>query len=198
MRITTRPSLAFWALSLTLILSGGLLLWPLALMLLLCFLPIATAWPWSWVISAIVPFLLISKMHSQAKGAHWSLDIDALESPSIGRILLVEIVGIHRGYPHAESLAMKALFDIISKRTARVTLNQTLILRLADNRLLPLNLISPSIQGGGVFMAKLAERLVGKQFPITDFSESEIKCLLSRPMNQLVSPLKSPVTQRTV
>eukprot|EP01036_Dinobryon_divergens_P032851 gene32852-42530_t len=79
-------------------------------------------------------------------------------------------------------------FVLVLAPGSRPMIDQTLVLRLGDGRLLPLNLLSPTIRGGHAVMSKLEELLAGKKQSNVMFSKAEITALKRRPMNRFVVP----------
>jgi hypothetical protein len=117
---------------------------------------------------------------------HWAVDLGGITSP-FGRIEFAEVAGLHLGYPAKESVAMTAFQNVIGSGS-RPYMDETLVLRFHDGRLLPVNLLSPSIAGGREVMAAIAELLSGKRCAPTVYSAREIQALKQRPMNRVVVP----------
>jgi hypothetical protein len=190
MILHTRPSVVHWAAVFLIVASISMIAWVPILGVIAEFYPPHQRLIASLVATTIVPVLLLPKMRQSARGARWTVDLEGLESPAIGRISFSEVVSIIPGYPRAESIGMTT-FQTVLAPGSRSSINSTLVLRLSDGRLLPLNLWSPSIVGGRDVMAKVAELLAGKLHPNTSYTASEIAALRRRPMNRLVEPQKS-------
>ena len=130
----------------------------------------------------VLPFVIRS-----GHAAHWSVDFEGLSSPAVGRISFSEVVSLHLGYPPIEALSLTAFKSIVGPGV-RPMIDRTLVLRLNDGRLLPLNLVSPTVQGGAAVMTKVLELLSGKAQSNVVFSQAEITALKGRPMNRFVVP----------
>jgi len=137
--------------------------------------------------TGLLILLLLPLVVRSGRAACWSVDLGGLSSPTIGQIMFDEVASLHAGYPKAESLPM-TVFQSFVAPGSRATINETLILRLNDGRLLPLNLLSPSIDGGRAVMLKLEQLLAGKMHSNTMFSRAEIAALKGRPMNRIIVP----------
>lgn len=189
MTIQSRTSLVHWAVVVVIVGIVTALAW-LPIMFV-----VAMIFPEEWRLAAslvatlAVPGLLLPAAIRSVREARWLVDAEGLESPAIGRISFSEVVSIHVGYPRSESISM-AVFQSVLARGSRDLLDETLVLRFADGRLLPLNLLSPSIKGGQAVMAKVEELLVGKRHPSGDYSTPEIAVLRNRPINRFVVPAK--------
>lgn len=186
MKLQTRPSLAHWIVAVLAVGAITLVLWVPVLFLVAKWVEPERRLVASLVATLIVPLALLPKLRQSSHAATWSVDFEGLESPSIGRIPFSDIISISGGYPRAESVPMSMFQTVLGPELRRVA-DETLILRLADGRLLPLNLLSPSIVGGAAVMSKLKELLVGKRQPVI-FSAAEVAALRSRPTNRLVVP----------
>jgi hypothetical protein len=187
MKLETKPSLLYWVISGVILLIIAAIAWVPILFIVVTRFGRENALAWSLAFVALVPLLLFRKVVSSANAARWSIDLEGLESPSIGRIALAEVASVHRGYPRPESLPMTAFQSVLAPGTREVLLD-TFVLRLVDGRLLPLNLLSPTIDGGRAVMLKVQELLAAKAFPGVRYSAAEVVALRSRPLNKLVQP----------
>lgn len=187
MYIATRPSAFYWLTAAGAALCIAFMVWVPILFLTVWYFPpeerlLVSGLGTLPVLIALLPLALRS-----ARAACWAVDFDGLTSPSFGRISFAEVASLHAGFPREEAVSM-IVFDALVRGGLHSYIDQTLILRLSDGRLLPLNLTSPSIHGGSAVMAKLAELLAGKQQPSTTFSKAEIAALKKRPLNRIVVP----------
>lgn len=187
MLIETRPSIIHWITAATAVLGIAAVAWvPILLFTAPHFRPeqrlLASCFCTVPVILTLLPLVIRS-----ARSARWAVDLEGLTSPAVGRISFSEIASIHVGFPHAESIPMTAFQSVVAPGS-RPIIDQTLVLRLSDGRLLPLNLLSPTIHGGAAVMSKLKELLAGKKHSSVMFSNAEIATLKRRPLNRIVVP----------
>jgi len=136
-------------------------------------------------LAAIPVALLVSRF---ARRCMWEVDLGGFASPSIGRIEFSEVVALHVGYPRKSTVsagAIRSLLDITLRMKAPD--GYARILRMADGRLLPLDLASPAVSNHQEFVSKITELLAGKIRPNSEFSDSDIKALASRPANKFVA-----------
>jgi hypothetical protein len=189
MTVAAHPSWVHWAVvgAITILLLVVLWLPMVAFAALLLHIKGPTALVLAAAMAAALCAFILPWHSFGTAGARWIVDFHGVESPSVGRIEFTNVVGLHFGYPFQESIAMTAFQEVIA-RGVRPQMNETLVLRLSDGRLLPLNLLSPSISGGRAAMAKVAELLAGKRCLHSAYSPQEIAALKSRPMNRLVTP----------
>jgi hypothetical protein len=190
MTIKTRPSIVHWIAALMIILVLAAMGWVPMIFLVARYFPVEQRLVASlWGALALVVMLSPLAFRS-ARAARWSVDLEGVESPVVGRIAFGDVASLHLGYPRQESMPM-TVFQSAVAPGVRSYMEQTLILRLSDGRLLPLNLLSPTVRGGRIVMSKVEELLVGKRHANVIFSKAEIAALKTRPMNRIVTPKKT-------
>jgi hypothetical protein len=187
MNVATRPSVSHWIIAAMVALTIATVSFVLIALLIAEILPFERRLLGLCVGTVPLFLILLQLVLRSGRAAYWSVDLGGLNSPLIGRISFDEVVSLHAGYPKAESVPMTVFQSIIAPGS-RATLDETLILRLSDGRLLPLNLLSPSIVGGRAVMSKLEELLSGKRHSSIMFSKPEIVALKGRPINRIVIP----------
>jgi hypothetical protein len=187
MLIETRPSLIHWITATMAVLCISVVAWIPILLITAPYFPHNQRLVASCVCTIPVILALLPLVIRSARSARWAVDLEGIMSPAIGRISFSDIASIHLGFPCAESISMTAFQSALAPGS-RSIIDQTLVLRLEDGRLLPLNLLSPTIQGGAAVMSKLEELLIGKKHSSAMFSKAEIACLKHRPLNRVVVP----------
>jgi hypothetical protein len=187
MLIETRPSPVHWITAAMAVLCISVVAWVPILLITAPYFPPDQRIVASCVCTIPVILALLPLVIRSARSARWAVDLEGITSPSIGRISFSDIASIHSGFPRAESISMTAFQSALAPGS-RSIIDQTLVLRLEDGRLLPLNLLSPTIRGGAAVMSKVEELLVGKKHSSSMFSTAEIACLKKRPLNRIVAP----------
>jgi hypothetical protein len=190
MFIETRPSIFHWITAALAILGIAAVAWVPILFLAASYFPPQQRLVASCLFTLPIVFALVPLATRSARSARWIVDLEGLTSSAIGRISFSEIASAHLGFPGSESIPMTAFQSVVAPGS-RPFIDRTLVLRLCDGRLLPLNLLSPTIHGGGAVMAKLQELLVGKMHSNVMFSEAEIAVLKKRPLNRIVVPKRA-------
>jgi len=184
MPITTKPTWVEYAAITAIFAMVGIVAWVPILFLLALVLDIPGRVYGSILLTLITLLLLIPKAKNWVKHCRWSIDFSGLTSKTIGRIEFDKVVSLFIGFPDKASVPMYVLENYGGSISQ--VFQGTLVLRLTNGDLVPINLHSPTIANGAQVMDKLFEILAGKIHPNDEYTAVEKKALKSRPLNRII------------
>ncbi len=173
----------------------SILVVPLVILISFGFLSLALA-PTAAIFASIflgllVAVFLVKRVATEAHASEWIVDDGGFQSAAIGRCEFSDVEASFIGLPIYSRITTR-LFTQIIARGIDQALEQTIVIRRTDGRLLPINLLSPSYSGGETMMIRLREALIGKMRPSTELTQYEKTALSRLRLNQWINPRRGP------